>query len=130
MNLKADFTKLLLTGFFIIAMRLVAFANTVTDGYEIKVKFDDYGKDTLFLGFQMGNQTYIRDTAVLNKSSGFFTFKGEEKLKTGIYFIVSQSNDICFQLIINDQEQSFSLITTKQEPYAKAKLKDTNRAFL
>jgi hypothetical protein len=125
MNLKTDFTKLLLTGFFIIAVRLLAFANTTTEGYEIKLKLENYGKDTLLLGYQMGNQTYIRDTAVLDKTSGFFIFKGTEKLQSGIYLVVTQSKDICFQLMINDKEQNFTLVTTQQEPYSKAQLKDT-----
>jgi thiol-disulfide isomerase/thioredoxin len=125
MNFKTDFTKLFLTGFFIIALRLVAFANTTADGYEIKVKLSDYAKDTLLLGYQLGNQSYIRDTAVLDKTSGFFTFKGKEKLKAGIYLVVMLPDNNYFQVMINEAEQNFTLVTTTQEPYAKAKLKDT-----
>jgi thiol-disulfide isomerase/thioredoxin len=125
MNFKTDFTKLLLTGFFIIAMRLVAFANTAADGYDIKIKLNDYAKDTLLLGYQLGNQSYIRDTAVLDKSSGFFTFKGKEKLKAGIYLVVMLPDNNYFQVMINDNEQNFAIETTTQDPYTKAKLKDT-----
>ena len=127
MNLKTDFSKLLLTGFFIIAIRLFAFAHNTSDsnGYEIKIKLNDFTKDTIFLGYQLGDQSYIRDTAVLDKATGFFTFKGKEKLKPGIYLVVTPPDNSYFQIMIPENEQQFTLVTSTKEPYQQAKLKNS-----
>ncbi len=122
--MKKDILKILLTGLFISLFQIWAFAKTAEDGYEIKIKLFGYSKDTLFLGFQMGSQTYIRDTAIVEKSSGFFTFKGKEKLKPGIY-LVTMPPDFYFQIVVNEQEQNFTLITSLEQPYNQATLKNS-----
>ena len=56
---------------------IVAFAE---NGYEIKVKITDYDRDTLYLAYHIMDKVMLRDTAILDKKSGFFTFKGDKNL--------------------------------------------------
>jgi thiol-disulfide isomerase/thioredoxin len=124
--MKTTISKFILTNLFVFISLISTFANAIGEGYEIKIQLSDYGKDTLFLGYQVGNQSsiYIRDTAILDKSSGFFTFKGEEKLKPGVY-LVAMPPDFYFQILINEQEQKFTLVTSVKQPYNKSTLKDS-----
>lgn len=58
--MKNDLIKLLLTGLTIFTLHNTILARTSdNDGYEIKVKLTDYTSDTLYLGYQMGGQTYF-----------------------------------------------------------------------
>lgn len=120
------FFKFLQTSLVLVLFSLPVVAETLGEGYEIKIKLSDYTKDTLFLGYQLGNQNsiYIRDTAVLDKSSGFFTFKGAEKLKPGIY-LVAMPPDFSLQIVVSEQEQNFTLVTSAEKPYNKATLKNS-----
>jgi peroxiredoxin len=122
-DLFRDLTKLFLTGLFIIASHVYIHAGNGEGGYEIKIKLDNYGRDTLLLGYQIGNQTYIKDTAILDKKSGFFTFKGEKKLNPGVYLIVTPPDNNYFQIMVNDKEQNMTLTTNPTTPYIKAQLK-------
>ena len=124
-NIFKDLSRLFLTGVFIVCAHTLALAGN-GDGYEIKIKLNNYNRDTLLLGYQIGNQTYIKDTAVLDKISGFFTFKGEKKLSPGVYLIVTPPDNNYFQIMINDKEQFLSLVTNPAEPYIKAQLKGSN----
>ena len=74
--MKNDLIKLFLTGLTIFTLHNTVLARTNSDeGYEIKVKLTDYTSDTLYLGYQMGGQTYLSDTAILDKQANLFTFK-------------------------------------------------------
>ena len=122
--MKNDLIKLLLTGLTIFTLHNTMLARTRDDdGYEIKVKLTDYTSDTLYLGYQMGGQTYLNDTAFLDKKTSFYTFKKEKKLTAGVYLIVVASKDNYFQVMVNEKEQHFSVITTTALPYYEATLK-------
>ena len=124
--MKNAISKLLVVSLLSCLFLLSAWANPIGNGYEIKIKLPDYTKDTLFLGYQIGNQNsiYIRDTAILDKSSGFFTFKGAEKLPAGMY-LVAMPPDFYLQIVVNEQEQNFTLVTSVQQPYKKVTLKNS-----
>jgi thiol-disulfide isomerase/thioredoxin len=124
--MKHDLIKLLLTGFsiFIVHNTLLAYAPS-HEGYDIKVKLTEYAADTLYLGYQMGSQTYISDTALLDKATGFFTFRKDKKLAPGVYLVVVASKDNYFQIMLNEQEQHFSLTTNAVAPYNFAQITDS-----
>jgi hypothetical protein len=125
-KIHSDFTKLFLTGLTIVAMHVLALARTeAADGYEIRIKLTDFKNDTLYLGYQIGNQTFIRDTAYVDKASGFFTFKKGQKLPAGIYLIITPPENNYINIVIGDDDQRFSVVTTTQEPYRKAEVKDS-----
>ncbi len=121
--MKNDLIKLFLTGLTIFTLHNTILARTsVHEGYEIKVKLTDYTSDTLYLGYQMGGQTYLNDTAVLDKKTGFFTFAKAKKLTAGVYLVVVATKDNYFQIMVNDNEQHFSLVTSTALPYNEATL--------
>ena len=121
-EMKNDFFRLTLTICFIAFMHTVVRAGE-PEGYEIKVKLSEFTQDTIFLGYQMGDKTFIRDTAFLDKKTGFFTFKKPKKLEAGVYLIVTPPDNQYFQIMISPDEQHFSLATSTKDPYSAAKLK-------
>ena len=124
--MKSDLTKLILTGIFIILVRTLSIANNVdSDGFDIKIKLTDYKNDSLFLGYQVGNQTYIKDTAIIDKKSGFFNFKGETKLPAGIYLLIMKPDNNYFQIMVGENDQNFTLTTNTLDPYIQADLKNS-----
>lgn len=122
--MKNDLFKLFLTGLTIFTLHNTILAQKKDDGgYEIKVKLTDYTSDTLYLGYQMGGQTYLNDTAILDKKTGFFTFKKEKKLNAGVYLVVVAAKDNYFQIMVNEKEEFFSVTTSTALPYYEATLK-------
>ena len=95
-------------------------------GYDIKVKLTSYTNDTLLLGYQLGSQSYIKDTALIDKKTGVYTFKGEKKLEPGIYIIVMRPDNSFFQVVVNEDEQIFSIDTDAKDYYTNAKTKNSN----
>jgi thiol-disulfide isomerase/thioredoxin len=120
--MKNDWFKLLLTGFALTLCHQFLFAQKAVEGYEIKIKLTDYTQDTLFLGYQMGNQTFIRDTAVVDKATKTFTFSKPKKMSAGIYLMVMPPDNNYFQIIVNDDEQNFTLTTSSQDFYKDGKV--------
>ena len=115
--------KLIFTGFFMAFCQIISATNP-QDGYELKVKVDNYKEDTLFLGYPMGNQFYIKDTALLDKTSGFYIFKGEKKLPSGIYFLMMEkTTNLCELVISDEEEQYFTIKTNKNNPVKEIQLK-------
>ena len=92
-----------------------------TDGYNIKVKLDNYDKDTLLLGYHYGDKQYIKDTVVLN-DQGTFIFKGTEELDAGVYLMVMLPDKQYFQVLIDKGDQHFSMTTDATAPTAKMKV--------
>ena len=88
------------------------------EGYEIKVKLSEFKNDTLLLGYYMADKQYIRDTAILDKASGFFTFKGVKNLPSGVYMLVLPPKNEFIQLMVSESEQHFTL-TTKDADITK-----------
>ena len=98
----------------------------LNEGYAINIQIKDYDNDTLYLAYYMGDQIYIKDTAVLDKSSKMFTFKGEIALSAGLYMLVLQGSILHLNFIVSEAEtQQFTLITKKDEPLKKIELKNS-----
>ena len=57
------------------------------NGYEIKVKLKNYTQDKLVLGFQLGDKSYIKDSAIVDQN-GWFTFKNK-KISIRVYISYS-----------------------------------------
>jgi Domain of unknown function (DUF5106)/AhpC/TSA family/Domain of unknown function (DUF4369) len=121
-TMKNDWFKLLLTGIAIFIMRATVLAHAPADGYKIQVRITEFEKDTIYLGYQLGNQTFIRDTAILNKKTGFFTFQNVgKKLEAGVYLVVTPPDNSYFQIMVPADEQHFSLTTSTLDFYGQAK---------
>ena len=102
--------------------------STVTfaeNGYEIKVKITDYDRDTLYLAYHIMDKVLLKDTAILDKKSGFFTFKGDKNLESGVYMLVIPPATLHLEMTICDTEQHFTIVTQKDEPHKKVDLKNS-----
>lgn len=122
--MRKDLAKLFFTGLVIVLGHTFVWAgNLKKEGYEIKIKLSDFSGDTIYLGYHLAAQTYIKDTAVLDKKTGFYTFEDKKDLEPGVYLIVTPPDNSYFQVMINPDEQFFSVETTMKDPYGVAKVK-------
>jgi peroxiredoxin len=76
--------------------------NSLANGYEIKVKVEGLGNDTIYLGNHYGEKQYVRDTIKLD-GEGWGVFKGKDSLPGGIYLIVLPGKTY-FEIIVNEQK--------------------------
>lgn len=99
------------------------FSNTcfATGGYEIKIKLTNFTKDTLLLGYHLGDKQYVRDTCT-KSADGWFVFKGEDTLDCGVYLVIMPPDNQYFQIMIQNGETFFSLQTDAIDPYKDGKV--------
>lgn len=76
-------------------------------GYNIPVQIKPYANTYVYLGYYYGDVRALADSALLDGNSKG-VFRGEEALPGGIYFVVSPSKQILFELLI-DKDQQFEL---------------------
>ncbi len=86
-----------------------------SDGHRIKVKVEGYDQKELFLAYYYGDKQYVLDTASVG-ADGFFDFAGEKPLPGGVYLIVLAPNNTYFQVIVEPEEQFFSVFTKRENP--------------
>jgi len=80
---------------------------TAQNGYDIRLTLKPYKNSKIYLGYYYGKIKAVADSATLDANSmGRFT--GKDRLTGGVYFIVSPSKTILFELLI-DSQQHFSL---------------------
>lgn len=83
-------------------------AGAQNNGYEIKTVLKPYTNCWIYLGTYYGKNKILADSAWFNeKSEG--VFKGPSKLPGGIYFFVTPSRSLLFELLM-DKTQQFSII--------------------
>lgn len=89
-----------------IAKKLVA-KKLVLKGRMIPISLNPLKNTTVYLGSYFGKGMALVDSAKLN-NEGKGIFKGDTKLTTGIYFVVSPNYTIQFELLM-DEQQHFSI---------------------
>lgn len=92
---------------FIIFLGIAAIAQS-QPGYDISIQLKPYKNSKIYLGYHYGKVKALADSAILDGNSTG-KFKGKEALPGGIYFIVSPSRQILFELLI-DKDQQFSVM--------------------
>lgn len=100
-------------------------------GHEINIKIEGFAEDQLFLAYYLGDKQYIQDT-VQRQKDGSFTFQGDEVLEGGIYLVVLPPDNQFFQILVDGNNQRFSLTTVMGEEQTKrTKFKNSpdNAAF-
>ncbi|MCB0631454.1 MAG: redoxin domain-containing protein [Saprospiraceae bacterium] len=99
-------------------------------GYEIKVKIEGYEGKELLLAYHYGESQYVKDTVPVNDAD-YFVFSGEEALEPGFYMVVIPPKNDFFQLLIDDQNQRFSVTTKADNPaqYVKIEGSPENELF-
>jgi len=93
------------------------------NGYEINVKLEGYSNDSISIANYLMDKQYLRDTAVLDKKTGTYTFTGEKPLQPGMYLIVLPPDNKFFQILINEKEQFFSIEANPDKPAETMKIK-------
>lgn len=84
-------------------------------GYSIELTLKPYKNQYAYLGYYYGNKKALADSALLDNNSKA-TFKGQQRLPGGIYFVVSPKKEILFEVLL-DQQQHFSVAAdTSQLP--------------
>lgn len=107
----------------ILLISILFFAkNSFAQGYEIKVKIDNYEGKSAKLGFHYGNKQYIKDSAKV-EADGWMTFKGAKELDAGIYLLIMQPKNVYFELLVEKGQQNFSCETDTKDIPAKMKIK-------
>ncbi len=78
--------------------------NTTNTGRNIAITLKPYKKKWVYLGSYFGKGKTLSDSAFLDENSKGF-FKGNSKLTAGIYFVVSPSYSILFEVLMDDKQQ-------------------------
>ena len=76
-------------------------------GYSINLHLKPYTGGKVYLGYYYGKIKALADSATLD-AGGNCVFTGKDKLTGGVYFIVSPSRSILFELLI-DSSEHFSI---------------------
>jgi len=93
---------------FILTICLITVVPLVAQkGYDIGVRLKPYKKTWVYLGYYYGRIRALADSTLLSDSSTGH-FKGNEALKGGIYFVVSPSRQVLFEMLV-DKDQHFSV---------------------
>jgi thiol-disulfide isomerase/thioredoxin len=79
-------------------------------GFQIKVKIDGFQQKEAYLGYYFGDKQYLKDTAYV-EADGKFYFEGNEKLSAGIYLIVLPPDNQFIQILVDNDNQWFSVET-------------------
>ncbi len=88
---------------------IICFTGSVSaQEYSIFGKVEGIPDGDVLLGYYYGNKQYVKDT--VQSHHGFFHFKGDKELESGMYFILLP-NQQYFQLIV-DQTRNFSFETS------------------
>jgi thiol-disulfide isomerase/thioredoxin len=90
-------------------------------GYEIKIKINDFDQKEVYLGYHYGDKQYIKDTVQIGQD-GYFTFKGEEPLEGGVYLVIIPPENKYFQILINPDEEHFSVETDAKNHFENIKV--------
>ena len=95
----------------------------IAQGFRIEVELDNYHFETLKLGYHFGEKQYIRDSAVIDVRSKSFVFEADTLLESGVYLIVMQPDNKYFQILVDDNEQRFSLKADATNPESNISFK-------
>lgn len=99
-------------------------------GYQIKVKIEGFQQKEAYLGYYFGDKQYLKDTAYV-EPDGRFYFEGNEKLDPGIYLIVLPPDNQFIQLLVDKDNQWFTVETKLSDLSGSIKVtgSDDNKRF-
>ncbi len=78
------------------------------NGAHLKIEIENYEGKEVYLVKYVGDQAYIKDT-LLAETNGQFMYQSEEKLKSGIYYIVIPPKNEFVEILLTEEEQHYSL---------------------
>ena len=86
-----------------------------SNGYEVKIQINGFKQNEIYMAYHLGEKQYIKDT-IKQQADGSFLFKGDSPLESGIYLVVLPPDNNYFQLIIEKNDQYFSVTTDAADP--------------
>jgi thiol-disulfide isomerase/thioredoxin len=114
--------RYLLTSAFLFTISLAIAQKT---GYQIKVKIEGYQGKEAYLGYYFGDKQYLKDTSYL-ESDGYFYFENPEQLAGGIYLIVMPPDNQFFQILVDKDNQWFTVETEAPDFVTPMKFKGSS----
>ncbi len=113
--------------FFLLSFQNNAYAGKGDLHYKIKIKIKGISDTMIYLANYMGNQTYLVDSAMVNKK-GVAIFERDTVLDCGIY-MVALGRIKLFEFVVSEQE--FTLETDQKDYMANMKVKGSkeNKIF-
>jgi thiol-disulfide isomerase/thioredoxin len=99
-------------------------------GHDIRIKLDNYEPNELILGFHYGEKQFVKDT-VTRDAGGYFVFKADTLLPAGVYLFVLKPDNNFIQVLVDKDNQRFSMTTDAKDSVKKMKVKgsEDNAAF-
>ncbi len=91
--------------FSLIILVCLSFSLAYGQGFEIKVKLDNYDEDILYLGYHFGEKQYLRDSTDVKDKKGYFVFSADTLLDKGMYLILMAPEKKNFQILIDDTQK-------------------------
>ncbi len=105
--------------FFLLSTTFVGYAQK---GHNFRVKLDNYPEKDLVLGFHYGEKQYVKDT-VQADADGYFVFKADTLLPSGVYLLVLKPDNNFIQLMMPADDQVFTIQTDAKDGVTKMKVK-------
>ncbi len=84
------------------------------DGFNIKIKINDYDQKEVVLGYHYNGKQLVKDTIQRN-AAGLFEYAGEEALEGGIYMVLLVPSNNYFEMLIDNDDQHFSVETSAND---------------
>jgi len=113
---------------YLLSICLTAFFLQVYAQHDIKIKIDGYEKDSLILGYYLGDKQLVHDTLISEKL-GQFRLQADSTLSQGFYLFLTLTDNKFVQFII-DEDQEFEMSTSIDDlATVKFKGSELNEAF-
>ena len=109
---------------------IVLSLSAVGQGYELKVRLADAQPQKVRLAYYYEDKQYlVTDSAPSEK--GVYVFRGSEKLPAGIYSVILDGSAQYFDLLIDNDNQNFSVKCSASDPQKTMKVtgSDVNAKF-
>ncbi|MEQ1744429.1 MAG: redoxin domain-containing protein [Saprospiraceae bacterium] len=99
-------------------------------GHNLRVKLDNYAEKELVLGFHYGDKQYVKDTVTAD-ADGYFAFQADTLLPCGVYLFVLKPDNAFIQILLSENDQSFTMHTDAKDVVGKMKVKGSpeNKLF-
>lgn len=79
-----------------------------TNGAHLKIEIENYEGKEVYLVKYVGDQAYIKDTLQADPN-GQFVYDSEERLQSGIYYIVIPPKNEFVEILLTEEEQHYTL---------------------
>ncbi len=97
--------------------------------YDINIKVNNYEFDTLIVGYFHGDRQLVKDSLIASKP-GKFEFEGKDTLLSGLYILLSPSDNEYMQFHVNEGDTKFNIeYDYKDKTQVKYKGSEYNEVF-